>query len=50
VTDIPKASEGDEVVVFGDQAPVQVLADCLQTIPYEVFTNISGRVKRVYWQ
>lgn len=50
VTHIPKASEGDEVVIFGEHLPVQVLADCLQTIPYEVFTNIADRVKRVYWQ
>ncbi len=50
VTNIPEAREGDEVEVFGGQAPVQQLAACLQTIPYEVFTNISERVKRVYWQ
>ncbi|MCC6460682.1 MAG: bifunctional UDP-N-acetylmuramoyl-tripeptide:D-alanyl-D-alanine ligase/alanine racemase [Saprospiraceae bacterium] len=50
VTDIPEAREGDEVVVFGEHLPVQELAACLQTIPYEVFTNISERVKRVYWQ
>ena len=50
VTDVPAAREGDEVVVFGEQPPVQELAACLQTIPYEVFTNISERVKRVYWQ
>lgn len=50
VTGIPTASEGDEVIVFGEHLPVQTLANCLQTIPYEVFTNISGRVKRVYWQ
>ncbi len=50
VTHIPKASEGDEVIVFGESLPVQALADCLQTIPYEVFTNIADRVKRVYWQ
>ncbi len=50
VSHIPKASEGDEVIVFGEQLPVQALADCLQTIPYEVFTNIANRVKRVYWQ
>ena len=50
VTDIPEASEGDEVIIFGEQPPVQELAECLQTIPYEVFTNIAGRVKRVYWQ
>jgi len=50
VTHIPAAREGDEVIVFGENPPVQTLAACLQTIPYEVFTNISERVKRVYWQ
>lgn len=50
VSHIPEAAVGDEVVIFGDNPPVQALADCLQTIPYEVFTNISERVKRVYWQ
>ena len=50
VTNIPSVQEGDEVVVFGENPPVQELAACLQTIPYEVFTNISERVKRVYWQ
>lgn len=50
VTQVPEAREGDEVVIFGENPPVQELAACLQTIPYEVFTNISERVKRVYWQ
>jgi len=50
VTHIPAAREGDEVVLFGEQPSVSELAACLQTIPYEVFTNISERVKRVYWQ
>lgn len=50
VTHIPAAREGDEVVVFGEHPPVQELAGVLQTIAYEVFTNISERVKRVYWQ
>ncbi len=50
VTDIPQAKEGDEVLVFGEQPSLQELADCLQTIPYEVLTNISERVKRIYWQ
>ena len=50
VTHIPDVQEGDEVVIFGENPPVQELAVCLQTIPYEVFTNISERVKRVYWQ
>ena len=50
VSTIPTVQEGDEVEVFGEQQPVQTLAKCLQTIAYEVFTNISERVKRVYWQ
>jgi len=49
VTGIPEAQVGDEVSVFGENPPVQELAACLQTIAYEVFTNISERVKRVYW-
>jgi len=50
VTKIPDAQVGDDVIIFGEGLPVQELADCLQTIPYEVFTNVSERVKRVYWQ
>jgi alanine racemase len=50
ITHIPAAQEGDEVIVFGEKPPVQDLAICLQTIAYEVFTSISERVKRVYWQ
>ncbi|HAD12123.1 MAG TPA: bifunctional UDP-N-acetylmuramoyl-tripeptide:D-alanyl-D-alanine ligase/alanine racemase [Saprospirales bacterium] len=50
ITDIPEAKVGDEVTIFGQNPPVQDLAQCLQTIPYEVFTNVSDRVKRVYWQ
>lgn len=50
VTHIPEASEGDEVIVFGEQLPITELAECLGTIPYEVFTGISHRVKRTYIQ
>jgi Alr-MurF fusion protein len=49
ITHIPMAQEGDEVLIFGEKLPIQGLADCLQTIPYEVLTNISERVKRVYY-
>ncbi len=44
------AREGDEVIVFGEDNPISDIADALSTIPYEVFTNISSRVKRVYVQ
>lgn len=42
--------EGDSVEIFGDNLPVTVLSDVLETIPYEVLTGISNRVKRVYFQ
>ena len=42
--------EGDSVEIFGDHLPVTVLSDALDTIPYEVLTTISTRVKRVYYQ
>ncbi|MEM7102462.1 MAG: bifunctional UDP-N-acetylmuramoyl-tripeptide:D-alanyl-D-alanine ligase/alanine racemase [Bacteroidota bacterium] len=47
---VPDAREGDEVVIFGKDLPIQELADALGTIPYEVLTGISGRVKRVFFQ
>ncbi|MGM9692149.1 MAG: bifunctional UDP-N-acetylmuramoyl-tripeptide:D-alanyl-D-alanine ligase/alanine racemase [Alloprevotella sp.] len=49
VTDIP-CREGDSVEIFGDALPVTVLSDLLDTIPYEVLTSVSNRVKRVYFQ
>ena len=49
VTDID-CREGDRVEIFGDHLPVTVLADALDTIPYEVLTSVSMRVKRVYYQ
>lgn len=49
VTDID-CREGDTVEIFGDHLPVTVLSDVLDTIPYEVLTGISHRVKRIYFQ
>jgi alanine racemase len=43
------AKEGDEVVIFGDDYPVYEVAKQLDTIPYEILTGISGRVKRIYY-
>jgi alanine racemase len=43
------AKEGDEVVIFGDGNPVTTIARQLDTIPYEIFTGVSERVKRVYF-
>jgi alanine racemase len=44
------AEEGDEVIIFGDDYPVWKLSDAMGTIPYEVLTGISRRVRRVYYQ
>ena len=41
---------GDAVEIFGEQASVQRLADVLDTIPYEILTSVSPRVKRVYYR
>lgn len=41
---------GDEVVIFESYPQLQKLAEAMQTIPYEVLTGISARVKRVYIQ
>ena len=45
-----EAREGDEVIVFGNNYPLTALAAQMNTIPYEVLTSISQRVKRVYYQ
>jgi len=47
VTNI-KAEEGDIAVLFGERLPVTELADSIGTIPYEILTSVSPRVKRVY--
>lgn len=47
ITGIP-AKEGDEVIVFGNGLPIEELADSIDTIPYEILTNASDRVKRVF--
>ena len=49
VTDID-CKEGDSVEIFGEHLPVTVLSDVLDTIPYEVMTSVSNRVKKVYYQ
>lgn len=50
ITGVPSVREGDEVLVFGDELPVQQLAHWANTIPYEIITGVSQRVKRVYFQ
>ena len=50
VTDIPGVKQGDEVTIFGKEIPIQDLANWAGTIPYEIMTSISERVKRVYYE
>ncbi len=47
LTNIP-AKENDEVILIGEKIPVTEIAELTQTIPYEVYTSISQRVKRIY--
>lgn len=49
ITDID-ANEGDQVEIFGENITITELANQLQTIPYEILTSISRRVKRIYFQ
>lgn len=52
VTDAVKAGKkveiGTEVEIFGPEAPVEKLAETLGTIPYEILTSVSPRVRRTY--
>ena len=45
-----EADEGDTVVIFDAEHSINDIAKACQTIPYEVMTRISQRVKRVYYQ
>jgi alanine racemase len=50
ITGIPGVREGDEVIVFGKELSVSQLAVWAQTIPYEILTGVSQRVKRIYFE
>ena len=45
-----ETKEGDQVEIFGENLTVSEVASWLKTIPYEVLTSVSRRVKRVYFQ
>ena len=44
------AEEGDEVIIFGPDVPITELAARMGTIPYEILTGVSERVKRVFYK
>ena len=48
VTEV-EVAEGDEVIIFNEELSIIELAQSIQTIPYEILTNISERVKRVFY-
>jgi Alr-MurF fusion protein len=50
ITGIPDVREGDTVIVFGNELSVSQLAQWAQTIPYEILTGVSQRVRRVYFE
>ena len=50
ITGISDVNEGDEVIVFGSELSIQQIAEWASTIPYEIMTGISQRVKRVYFE
>ena len=49
VTDV-EANEGDRVIIFNEELTVSEIAEKTETIPYEILTSISPRVKRVYYR
>ena len=49
VTGVPDVKEGDDIILFGPRLPVQNVAKWINTIPYEIMTSISQRVKRIYF-
>ena len=49
VTDI-ECAEGDQVIIFGESPTVSFIAEKLNTIPYEILTSVSQRVKRVFYR
>ena len=50
VSNIENVKAGDTVIIFGKELPVVDIASAAQTIPYEIMTGISQRVKRVYYE
>ena len=50
ITGTKDLKEGDQVIVFGEELSLQQLAKWAGTIPYEIMTGISQRVKRIYFE
>jgi Alr-MurF fusion protein len=50
ITDLSHVQEGDEVIIFNKDLTIMELSKKINTIPYEVLTSVSERVKRVFYQ
>jgi len=50
ITDIDSVKEGDSVEIFGNSQSVMEIAEKIESIPYEVLTSISHRVKKVFYK
>ncbi len=50
VTNISETSEGDEAIILGPELSVTKLAEWIDTIPYEIISGISQRVKRIFYR
>jgi alanine racemase len=50
VSSVRNVKVGDEVIIFGSYLPIEQMAEAASTIPYEIMTGISQRVKRVYFE
>lgn len=50
ISELEGVKEGDEVIVFGESLSLQSIAHWAGTIPYEIMTSISQRVKRIYFE
>jgi len=44
------AAEGDDVIIFGNEIRITELARQIGSIPYEILTGVSERVKRVFFK
>ena len=49
VTDV-ECIEGNEVIIFNKELTIKELAEKINTIPYEILTNVSERVKRIFYK
>ncbi|MGL6022655.1 MAG: alanine racemase [Chitinophagaceae bacterium] len=47
ISDIPEAKENDTVEIFGENITIETLAQKLHTIPYEIFTSIAHRIRKI---